>query len=75
MVTKKERDAIVAFLDQSRSAREAKRRLYARAAEEPERVRAFLEEEYSPEEIARDEILSDLRAIAEGALKNGVSRT
>ncbi len=67
MTTKRERDAIGAFLSDMKHAREARRRLFERAREEPERILLYLDSlPYGVE--ARDELLRRLRAIANDAL-------
>ena len=68
MTTKRERDAILAFLSDMKHAREARRRLFERAREESEKTILYLDS--LPEGVeARDELLRELRAIANEALK------
>ena len=68
MTTKRERDAILAFLSDMKHAREARRRLFERAREEPEKTLLYLDS--LPDDLeARDDLLRGLRATANEALK------
>ncbi|MGI9293363.1 MAG: hypothetical protein ACR2PS_05215 [Pseudomonadales bacterium] len=61
--SKREREAIVAFLSETKHAREVKRRLFDRVAEEPDVVLLYLDSLPEGTE-AGDELLQQLRKAA-----------
>ena len=63
MTSKREREAIVEFLSDTKHAREVRRRLFNRVAEEPELVLLYLDSLPEGTE-ASDELLQQLRRAA-----------
>ena len=63
MTSKREREAIVEFLNDTKHAREVRRRLFNRVAEEPELVLLYLDSLPEGTE-AGDELLQQLRRAA-----------
>jgi hypothetical protein len=64
-----EKEAIVHFVDGMQAARQTRRRLFARASEEPERVLTYLDSLPDGAEH-EDELIRQLRAIATGMLRD-----
>lgn len=71
LVKQREKEAIVHFLGCLREERRTRRRLFARASDEPEKVLIYLNS--LPEGVAAaDELTRRLRAIATAALRDGI---
>lgn len=66
-----EKEAIVLFLEHIRDERAVRRRLFERAAEEPEKVLVYLDS--LPEGVeSQDELYQKLRSIATAALNGRI---
>ncbi len=67
----KEKEAIIQFLEHVRDERAVRKRLFDRAAEEPEKVLIYLDS--LPEGVeSQDELYQKLRSIATAALKGRI---